>query len=70
MKKKRTVIVEYKFTGDAELVWSALYTKDWAKWNSYYDEKGANDAISRCRRRFTWLDYRIKAEGENNGRIN
>lgn len=65
MKKKKIVIVEYKYIGDEDDIFACLYSRDWEKWNSYYDKDAATQAMQRNSRKFDWLEFRIKPEVTN-----
>ena len=68
MKKKKSIIVEYRFIGRDDDIFAFLYSKEWKRWNAYYTEKGANEAMAIHSKKFYWLEYRLKPKGESNGR--
>jgi hypothetical protein len=61
MKKNKPVIVEVRYT-DAFFLKVFPLWGNWNKWNSYRDEKTANEVILVLTRKAKGLEFRIKPD--------
>ena len=70
-KKKKSIIVKYRLRPDIDpdKFWYFLHSKEWKKWHAYLTIKGAKEAIAIQSRKFDWLEYRLKPEGDKNENV-
>lgn len=59
MKKKKPVIVEYRYVGN-DLIWSQFFSATWKRWGSYWNEKSAEMSMKSRKRKYKDFEFRIK----------